>query len=95
MNKTDIIKEVAVAQNIDEATVRLVFNGLISSIQSNLIEGYNVKIKDFLNMTIEIQNEVRRKNPKTQEYFISPKHYRVKVSLPVGFKNKLKKKAVY
>ena len=95
MNKVDIIKEVSLNSGISESTVRIVFNQIINSIQDNLIKGINVKIKNFMNFKLEIQREVTRKNPMTEENIISPKHYKIRLSLPKVFKDKLKKKIVY
>lgn len=95
MNKVDIIKEVSLNSGISESTVRIVFNQIINSIQDNLIKGINVKIKNFMNFKLEIQREVTRKNPMTGENIISPKHYKIRLSLPKVFKDKLKKKIVY
>lgn len=95
MNKVNIIKEVSLNSGYPENTVRIIFNGIVDSIQSNLIKGINVKIKNFMNFRLEIQREVTRKNPMTGENMISPKHYKVMLSLPKVFRDKLKKKDVY
>ena len=95
MNKVDIIKEVSRNTDVPEATVRIVFNAIVDSIQFNLIKGVNVKIKNFINFSLKVQREVTRKNPMTGEDIIAPTHYKVIVSLPKVFRDKLKKKIVY
>ena len=65
MNKTELIKAVSNHTEIDQDTVRKVFNGIIFTIKDRLWYGVDVKIKDFLNFTLTIRNEVNRRNPKT------------------------------
>jgi nucleoid DNA-binding protein len=95
MYKSDVIKEVSKTTGVDPATVKLVFNAITENILGNLLMGYNVKIKEFMNLTLEVQKEVRRRNPRTGKFFVNNKHYKVKVALPRSFKDKLKKKIVY
>lgn len=95
MNKTELIKSVSKSTKIEEATVRIIFNSIIDTIKETLWIGMNVKIKDFLNFTLHIKNESKKRNFNTNTLFTMPKHYWVKVSLPQVFKDRIKKKNVY
>lgn len=95
MNKTELIKSVSKSTKVDEATVRIVFNGIIDTIKESLWIGINVIIKDFISFKLEIREEAKKRNFKTNEALIVPKHFRVKVELPKVFKDKMKTKNIY
>lgn len=95
MNKTELIKSVALSTEVDEATVRKVFNGIIDTIQKSLLYGVNIKIKDFISFVLEIRPEAQRRNPSTGEFFTIPKRYKVKTILPRTFTDRIRNKTVY
>ncbi len=95
MNKTDLIKEVSNSTNISEETVRSVLNSIISTIQTKLIYGVNVKIHGFMNYILEIRKESLKYNIQKKTLEKVPKRYIVKAKFPRSFTEKLAKKTVY
>lgn len=95
MYKTEFIKEVASSTGVDEATTRKVFNGIQETMQSKLIEGIDLKLESFMNLTLEITNARTRHNIQTNKLVRVPARYRVKVTLPRFFKERIAKKTVY
>jgi len=95
MNKTELLKKISHKSDIPEKDVRLVFNTMVDEIKNSLIFGMNVKIKDFLNFELRISPETRRKNPQTNAEMIIKKKYRVKLTLPKTFTDRIKEKTVH
>lgn len=95
MKKTDLIKEVSKSTDVDEATVRKVFNSIVDTIKDSLFYGVDIRIKDFISFTLERRAESKRRNPQNQEPFIVPAHYKVKVTLSRLFNEKIRTKKVY
>jgi len=95
MTKTDIIKSVTKSSGLDEEVVRDVFNHIVETIKSNLYNGIDVKIHDFMNFTLHIMKARKSQNPKTGEEVIVPKHYKVRPTLSRVFQARIFNKVVY
>ena len=95
MNKSEIIKQVVSSSNVDEATVKKVFDSIIEVIQKSLLFGINVKIHEFLTFTLKVAQPKKMTNLNDGKEYTVPKKYRVAVSVPITFRKKLAEKTVY
>lgn len=95
MNKKDLLKEVARRSKMKEAEVTLVAETLFETIKEKLIFGLDIKIKEFVTFKHAISPEMKRVNPRTGEEMIIPKKFRIKMTLPKSFTDKIKDKTVY
>lgn len=95
MNKNQFIKKVAKNCDHDEKTCREVFDSVSETIQETLLYGIDIKITNFMNLTLEVSNKREHYNVATGETRKIPKRYKVKVTLPRYFREKIRKKTVY
>ncbi len=95
MVKSDFIKEVALTTGVDEATTKKVFDGVAKVMQQKLIQGIDLKLKDFMNLTLEISPKRKNKNLQTGNIDILPARFRVKIVLPRYLRERIAQKTVY
>ena len=95
MTKTDLVKEVAKKTGLRQPEVLKVINSLSETVKEKLMFGMNVTITDFVSFKIGIIKEREIKIPSTQELITVPKHYKVKLKMPLSFVEEMKQKTVY
>lgn len=95
MDKRELIKKVAKDTGFTQEESRKVINSFIKNINDAIFFGMNVKIAEFANFEIKVSPEQKKRNPKTGESVIVPKHYRCKATISHTLKNKLKSKTVW
>ena len=95
MDRSDLVKKVAKRTGHSKKDVNDIVVAFTEEIQEALIFGMDVKIKEFANFDLKISPERNKVNPRTGEAFVSPKRYRVKVTLSKVFDEKLRQKTVY
>ena len=95
MNKAELLKEVSKETGIDLKTVRIIWNKATEIILSKLLYGLDVKISGFLNFELYIQNAREFMNPQTGKKERVPKRYKVRITFPRLFRDKLKEKKAY
>lgn len=95
MDKNTLIKKVAEDTGSTQADVRTIVNSFISNINDAVYFGMDVRISEFANFEQRVAPEQKKRNPKTGETVIVPRHIRCKVSISKQLKDKLKTKTVY
>jgi len=95
MNKTDLIKAVAKHSGENEATVRTILNSIVDVIKESLWFGMDIKIKDFISLSLIKREDAWKTHFHNKEKILVPKHYYVKVSLSKLIKDKIKTKIVH
>jgi DNA-binding protein HU-beta len=95
MDKRTLIKKVAEQTGFTQSDTRTIINSFISNVNEALFFGMDVKISEFANFELKVSPEQNKRNPRTGEQVIVPKHYRCKVSISKTLKDKLKTKTVY
>jgi nucleoid DNA-binding protein len=95
MNKTELIKSISKSTEVEEDTVRKVFNSMVTIIQDTLFFGLNVEIKNFISFKLKRRKERIMKNPKTGINVNVPTHYKVAIALPFVFRQRMKTKEVH
>lgn len=95
MNKTDLIKAVAKHSGENEATVRTILNSIVDVIKESLWYGMDIKIKDFISLSLIKRGDAWKTHFHNKEKIFVPKHYYVKVSLSKLIKDKIKTKIVH
>lgn len=95
MNKAELLKQISKDTGVELGVTRKVFNSMVTIIQDSLFFGLDIKIKNFINLTLEKRKEKVMRNPKTGEEIVVPKHYYVRTTLPFVFKKRIKTKKVY
>jgi|AntDeeMinimDraft_6_1070357.scaffolds.fasta_scaffold00362_20 DNA-binding protein HU-beta len=95
MVKKELVSEVAKVSGVSKQDTQIVIDTMIDTIKSKLLFGVNVKITDFIDFKLEVAKARNGINPNTKEKIVIPKKYRVKVTLPKKFIDKIKAKPVY
>ncbi len=95
MVKKQLVSEVAKQSGVSKKDTALVIDTMIETIKRQLLIGVNVKITDFIDFKREISPERKGFNPNTKEEIIIPKKWRVKVTLPKAFVEKIKAKPIH
>lgn len=95
MIKKEFLQEVALSTGIDEATIRKVFNSISDTMHKKLIKGIDVKLKGFMNLTLEVVNEQKKYNIQKKKTVIVPARFKIKVTLPRKLQERIAQKIVY
>ena len=95
MQKRELLKLVSKKSGVEEKIVFLVFDTLSETIMDRLLFGMDIKISNFLNFVIKTMPEREQYDVITEEKKTIPKRYKVSVSLPRSFREKMNKKPVY
>jgi len=80
MNKTDLIKEVAIDTGFNREVVKKVINSMIAIVKKKLLFGVDVDIRDFVSFKRVISNATRKKDFTTGKMIDIPKRWRLKAS---------------
>ena len=95
MIKKDLIKLVSKDTGLSVKDCNTVLNSLSKIIKDRLFFGVDVTIGNFLTFKIHRMKERPGRNPNTGESIIIPPKYKVKVSMPRSFNDKMASKTVH